>query len=44
MLIMIGAEKVELVYRQGADFKNNETTKQRNNFIWTNRKQVKFCF
>ena len=29
---------------QGADFKNNQTTKQVNNSIWTNRKQVKFCF
>ena len=29
---------------QGADFKNNKTTKQLNKFIWTNRKQVKFCF
>ena len=28
----------------GADFKNNQTTKQENNSIWTNRKQVKFCF
>ena len=28
----------------GADFKNNQTTKQLNNSIWTNRKQVKFCF
>ena len=27
-----------------ADFKNNQTTKQPNNYIWTNRKQVKFCF
>ena len=27
-----------------ADFKNNQTTKQVNNYIWTNRKQVKFCF
>ena len=27
-----------------ADFKNNQTTKQLNKFIWTNRKQVKFCF
>ena len=26
------------------NFKNNQTTKQLNNFIWTNRKQVKFCF
>ena len=25
-------------------FKNNQTTKQVNNSIWTNRKQVKFCF
>ena len=23
---------------QGADFKNNQTTKQLNNFIWANRK------
>ena len=30
--------------RAGADFKNNQTTKQVNNSIWTNRKQVKFCF
>ena len=30
--------------QQGADFKNNQTTKQVNNYIWTNRKQVKFCF
>ena len=29
---------------QGADFKNNQTTKQVNNYIWTNRKRVKFCF
>ena len=28
----------------GADFKNNQTTKQVNNSIWTNKKQVKFCF
>ena len=28
----------------GADFKNNQSTKQLNNFIWTNMKQVKFCF
>ena len=28
----------------GADFKNNQKVKQLNNFIWTNRKQVKFCF
>ena len=28
----------------GAEFKNNQTTKQLNNFIWTNRNQVKFCF
>ena len=28
----------------GVDFKNNQTTKQLNNSIWTNRKQVKFCF
>jgi len=27
-----------------AYFKNNQTTKQVNNSIWTNRKQVKFCF
>ena len=27
----------------GVDFKNNQTTKQVNNSIWTNRKQVKFC-
>ena len=27
-----------------ADFKNNQTTKQVNNYIWTNRTQVKFCF
>ena len=27
-----------------ADFKNNQTTKQVNNYILTNRKQVKFCF
>ena len=26
----------------GADFKNNQTTKQSNNSIWTNRKHVKF--
>ena len=26
-----------------ADFKNNQTIKQLNNFIWTNMKQVKFC-
>ena len=25
---------------QGADFKNNQTTKQVNNSIWTNRKQA----
>ena len=29
---------------QGADIKNNQTTKQLNNYIWNNRKQVKFCF
>ena len=29
---------------QGADFKNNQTTKQWNKFIWANRKQAKFCF
>ena len=28
----------------GADFKNNQTTKRLNNYIWTNRKQVNFCF
>ena len=28
----------------GADFKSSQTTKQLNNSIWTNRKQVKFCF
>ena len=28
----------------GADFKNNQTNKQLNKFIWTNRKQIKFCF
>ena len=38
----------------GADFKNNQTTKQESRkeyccflaeyFIWTNRKQVQFCF
>ena len=27
----------------GVDFKNNQTTKQLHNFVWTNRKQVKFC-
>ena len=27
---------------QGADFENNQTTKQLNNSIWTNRKQVLF--
>ena len=26
------------------DFKNNQTTKQLNDFIWTNRKQAQFCF
>ena len=29
---------------QRADLKNNQTTKQSNNIIWTNRKQEKFCF
>ena len=33
-----------LLCHLGADFKNNQTTKQVNNSIWTNRKQVKFCF
>ena len=31
-------------YFLGADFKNNQPTKQLTNFIWTNRKQVKCCF
>ena len=35
---------IDIPYIQGADFKNNQTTKQLNNFIWTNRKQVKFFF
>ena len=35
---------VRIFNPQGADFKNNQTTKQVNNSIWTNRKQVKFCF
>ena len=33
-----------LLFGLGADFKNNHTTKQLNNFIWTNRKQLQFCF
>ena len=27
----------------GADFKNNQTTQQLNNYIWTNKKEIKFC-
>ena len=29
---------------QGADYENNQTIKQLNYFIWTNRKQVTLCF
>ena len=36
--------EVQKMYSLRADFKNNQTTKQVNNYIWTNRKQVKFCF
>ena len=34
----------KIICSLGADFKNNQTTKQLNNLIWTNRKQGKFCF
>ena len=34
---------LRILYILGADFKNNQTTKQLNSYIWTNRKQVKFC-
>ena len=30
--------KFSTKYDQAVDFKNNERTKQLNNFIWTNRK------
>ena len=36
---------VSFIYSSlGADFKNDQTTKQLNNSIWTNSEQVKYCF
>ena len=31
-------KKISILVFLGADFKNNQTTKQLNSFIWTNRK------
>ena len=48
VLYMCVQTRVEIAeikrFNLGADFKNNLTTQQLNNFIWTNRKQVNFCF
>ena len=45
---LLGGNKLRSLYIYphllGADFKNNQRTKQVNDSIWTNRKQVKICF